>query len=116
MEMGTATETAAGTQPNLITTPAKISRGSHRFSHSSPSAQNQGAELDKSTLLAAPLAPKKGDFSVRLPVDLAGMDGKIADAFNDAIELNQRLSEELDRLGRVVGKEGNSQAAPRWDR
>src|SRR5205814_830116 len=31
---------------------------------------------------------------------------KVADAFNDVIELNQRMSQELDRLSRVVGKEG----------
>ena len=43
---------------------------------------------------------------MRLPVDLEGMDGKIADAFNDVIELNQRMAEELERLSRVVGKEG----------
>jgi HAMP domain-containing protein/signal transduction histidine kinase/CheY-like chemotaxis protein len=63
-------------------------------------------ELDKTTLLTALLAFKKGDFSVRLPVDLDGMDGKIADAFNDVIEMNERMSEELARLSRVVGKEG----------
>src|SRR5437773_1994412 len=34
------------------------------------------------------------------------MDGKIADAFNEVIEQNQRMSEELERLSRVVGKEG----------
>ena len=33
-------------------------------------------------------------------------DREIADAFNDVIELNQRMSTELDRLSRVVGKEG----------
>src|SRR5213080_301433 len=63
-------------------------------------------ELDKKILLAALIAFKKGDFSARLPVDLEGMDGKIADAFNEVIELNQRLSTELERLSRVVGKEG----------
>src|SRR5262245_56693676 len=62
--------------------------------------------LDKGTLLAALAAFKKGDFSVRLPNDLEGMDGKIADTFNDVIEQNQRLSQELERLSRVVGKEG----------
>ena len=41
--------------------------------------------LDRKTLLAALLAFKKGDFSVRLPIDLEGMDGKIADAFNEVI-------------------------------
>src|SRR5204862_663535 len=64
------------------------------------------AGLSKVQLLEALAAFKKGDFSVRLPVDLAGMDGKIADAFNDVIEQNQRMSEELERLSRVVGKEG----------
>ena len=52
------------------------------------------------------MALKKGDFSARLPVTLEGMDGKIADAFNDVIELNQRHAAELERLSRVVGKEG----------
>ncbi|MDB5328211.1 MAG: diguanylate cyclase, partial [Phycisphaerales bacterium] len=63
-------------------------------------------ELDKAMLLRALLAFKKGDFSARLPVDLEGVDGKIADAFNDVIELNERMSEELERMSRVVGKEG----------
>jgi HAMP domain-containing protein/signal transduction histidine kinase/CheY-like chemotaxis protein len=62
--------------------------------------------LDRTQLLAALLAFKKGDFSVRLPIDLEGMDGKIADTFNDVIELNDRMSRELERLSRVVGKEG----------
>ncbi len=62
--------------------------------------------LDKKTLLAALQAFRKGDFSARLPIDLDGMDGKIADAFNEVIELNERMSQELERLGRVVGKEG----------
>ena len=64
------------------------------------------AELDKAMLLRALLAFKKGDFSARLPVDLEGVDGKIADAFNEVIELNERMSEELERMSRVVGKEG----------
>ena len=46
-------------------------------------------ELDKKTLLTALLAFKKGDFSARLPIDLDGIDGKIADAFNEVIELQR---------------------------
>jgi HAMP domain-containing protein/signal transduction histidine kinase/CheY-like chemotaxis protein len=68
--------------------------------------QTDGNSLDKAMLLTALTALKKGDFSVRLPIDLEGMDGKIADTFNDVIELNQRMAEEMDRLSRVVGKEG----------
>src|SRR5438552_4050552 len=31
---------------------------------------------------------------------------KLGDTFNEVVELNQRLSQELERLSRVVGKEG----------
>src|SRR5829696_1016847 len=65
-----------------------------------------GKQLDKTMLLSALMAFKKGDFRARLPVDLEAVDGKIADAFNDVIEMNQRMAEELDRLSIVVGKEG----------
>ncbi|MET0193329.1 MAG: HAMP domain-containing protein, partial [Hyphomicrobiaceae bacterium] len=58
------------------------------------------------TLLGALQAVKKGDASVRLPLDWTGIDGKIADAFNDLVELNARTQSELARLSRVVGKEG----------
>ncbi|MEA2733915.1 MAG: hypothetical protein QOE14_366, partial [Humisphaera sp.] len=62
--------------------------------------------LQKSKLLEALLAFKRGDFRARLSVDLEGTDGKIADAFNECITLNERMAEELERLSRVVGKEG----------
>src|SRR5262249_19756298 len=62
--------------------------------------------LDTSVLLTALSALKKGDFTVRLPMDWTGLAGKVADAFNDVVELNQRMARELDRLSRVVGKEG----------
>src|SRR5689334_7004913 len=63
-------------------------------------------ELDGRELLSALTALKRGDFSVRLPVEWTGLAGKIADAFNDVTELNERMADELDHLGRVVGKEG----------
>ena len=62
--------------------------------------------LTRGELLHVLMAFKKGDFSVRLPADLDGIDGKIADAFNEVIELNERMANELERLSRVVGKEG----------
>src|SRR5918993_1250515 len=63
-------------------------------------------QLDPKALLRALRAFRKGDFSARLPLDLTGLDGEIAEAFNDIAELNQNLSRELDRMARVVGKEG----------
>ena len=58
------------------------------------------------SLLNALVDLKKGNFSARLPLTWTGLEGKIADTFNDVIELNQRMSAELERMSRVVGKEG----------
>ncbi|MCA1612023.1 MAG: hypothetical protein LC780_14465, partial [Acidobacteria bacterium] len=68
--------------------------------------EREDAALDRKQLLAALTAFQKGSFDVRLPEDWVGVDGKIADAFNTVVERNQRMSRELERLSRVVGKEG----------
>src|ERR1044072_2300812 len=62
--------------------------------------------VDNKRLLAALMAFKRGDFSVRLPDDWTGVAGKIADTFNDVIATNQRMAKELERIGAVVGKQG----------
>ncbi|XXY27243.1 HAMP domain-containing protein [Sorangium sp. So ce233] len=62
--------------------------------------------LEMGQMLAVLVALKKGDFSVRLPIDLEGLDGKIADTFNDVVEMNEKFAFELERLSRAVGKEG----------
>ncbi|MFP5515624.1 MAG: HAMP domain-containing protein [Alphaproteobacteria bacterium] len=62
--------------------------------------------LDPKVLLMALRQLRKGDFSVRLPLDLTGMDGEIAAAFNDVVELNQNLTAEVSRLSVAIGKEG----------
>src|SRR5581483_9031430 len=57
-------------------------------------------------LLFAMLAFRDGDFGVRLPADLTGLNGKIADAFNDIVAVSERRAKETQRVSRVVGKEG----------
>src|SRR5215467_12591507 len=57
-------------------------------------------------ILGALNALKRGDVAVRLPVDWPGTLGRVADAFNDIVERNERMTQELERLSRVVGKEG----------
>src|SRR5215813_9376521 len=57
-------------------------------------------------ILGALNALKRGDGAVRLPVDWPGTLGRVADAFNDIVERNERMTQELERLSRVVGKEG----------
>ncbi len=63
------------------------------------------AEQQK-TLLTALVALKKGDSAAALPLDWTGVPGRVADVFNDVVSENVRMSEELARLSRVVGKEG----------
>src|SRR5437764_9971810 len=63
-------------------------------------------QVELKQLLNALIAFKRGDFSVRLPADWTGLAGKVADTFNEVIAINERMSGELERIGRVVGKEG----------
>src|SRR5437764_1288020 len=65
-----------------------------------------GNDFDTRQLLSALMAFKRGVFSVRLPEHWTGIAGKIADMFNDVIRTNQRMTQELERIVRVVGKEG----------
>ncbi|WP_244534567.1 HAMP domain-containing protein [Hyphomicrobium sp. CS1GBMeth3] len=57
-------------------------------------------------ILEALIAIKKGDASARLPLDWPGIAGRIAETFNDIVELNGHLERELERLSRVAGKQG----------
>ncbi|MDB5873210.1 MAG: hypothetical protein JWQ07_2652, partial [Ramlibacter sp.] len=58
------------------------------------------------TFLSALTDLKKGNAEAQLPQDWTGVFGKVADAFNDVVAENMRMSHELARLSRVVGKEG----------
>src|SRR5574337_6039 len=64
------------------------------------------AVLDTRLLLSSLLAVKDGDFSARLPVDWTGVNGKIADAFNEIVAQNEKMAHELARVRKVVGEEG----------
>src|SRR5689334_5001411 len=57
-------------------------------------------------LLEALFLLRDGDFSVRLPNDLVGIDGKIADVFNDIAAVSERRARETARVSHAVGKEG----------
>src|ERR1700759_2908549 len=57
---------------------------------------------------------RDGDFSVRLPVVWTGINGKIADMFNDIVAANQHMAIELKRLGQAVGKEGKTRERVRF--
>ena len=60
------------------------------------------------SLLQALQAVRAGNFSARLPTDQIGLPGKIGDAFNDIVSANERMAQELERVGQVVGREGRT--------
>src|SRR5450432_592836 len=51
-------------------------------------------------------AVKQGDFSVRFDSDKDGLLGRAGELLNDIIGLNEHMSTELVRVGKVVGQEG----------
>src|SRR5688572_2160619 len=57
-------------------------------------------------LLEALTSLKLGDVRVRLPIEWTGIQGKLAETFNDVVDLNERITEELARLRNKVGREG----------
>jgi HAMP domain-containing protein/CheY-like chemotaxis protein/signal transduction histidine kinase len=59
-------------------------------------------------LLTAVQAVRSGNFAVRLPGNLSGIEGKISDVFNEIVEANQRIAAQLARVGEVVGREGKT--------
>jgi signal transduction histidine kinase/HAMP domain-containing protein/ActR/RegA family two-component response regulator len=72
-----------------------------------PTAKRNEIEgLDAAVLLGVLSHVKAGDFTARMPVHWTGTAGKIADGMNEIIGANQALGTELERVSRVVGKEG----------
>ncbi|WOH78332.1 HAMP domain-containing protein [Bradyrhizobium sp. BEA-2-5] len=72
-------------------------------------SQQSNGSLDSShDLLQSLQAMRAGDFSVRMRGDYLGIDGKIADTLNEIIAANQRMAQQLARVGQVVGREGQT--------
>ncbi|WP_291860151.1 HAMP domain-containing protein [Bradyrhizobium sp.] len=60
-------------------------------------------------------AMRSGDFSVRMTGDHLGIEGKIADTFNEIVAANQRMAQQLERVGQVVGREGKTRQRVKFD-
>ncbi|WP_432761078.1 HAMP domain-containing protein [Methylobacterium oryzisoli] len=82
-----------------------------------PRAPEAGAphDLDLDQLLGALQAMRAGNFSVRLPGNLTGRAGKVADTFNEIVAANERMAGQLERVGQVVGREGRTRTRVRFD-
>src|SRR5260221_2889345 len=81
-----------------------------------PSVDTDSADDELRELLRVFLAVRDGDFSVRLPGHWTGLVGKIGDAVNDVVAANQKMAEQLERVGQVVGKEGKTRQSVRFPR
>jgi HAMP domain-containing protein/CheY-like chemotaxis protein/signal transduction histidine kinase len=71
-------------------------------------APNVTSPVELQELLQALRAMRSGDFSVRMGVEHEGLLGKIADTFNDIVASNERMAQQLERVGQVVGREGKT--------
>src|SRR5579872_5935974 len=69
--------------------------------------------LDLGVILTTLRRMRDGDFSVRLPGTWTGLEGKIADTFNEIASANEQMARELKRVGQVVGKEGRTRERTR---
>jgi HAMP domain-containing protein/CheY-like chemotaxis protein/signal transduction histidine kinase len=65
-------------------------------------------------ILAGLQTMRDGDFSVRLPGHWTGLEGKIADTFNEIVAANEQMAQELKRVGKAVGKEGRTRERTRF--
>ncbi len=90
------------------TAPTSLSPGLTTRDHGGDGQGIAAIERDEplSQVLTAMIALRDGDFSYRLPSEWTGVHGKIADAFNTAVMINERRVQENARVCRMVGKEG----------
>ncbi|HEX9735469.1 MAG TPA: HAMP domain-containing protein [Thermoanaerobaculia bacterium] len=72
------------------------------------SEESEEASITRKELLAAMRALKRGDFSVRLPEEVPGVDGQICQTFNAVGDLAQDLVKEAAVLRKRVGREGRT--------
>src|SRR6266853_270031 len=69
---------------------------------------NGGSSAELHDLLNALQARRVGDFSVRMSGSQVGLLGKIADTCNEIVAANERMAQQLERVGQVVGREGKT--------
>src|SRR3984885_9636907 len=71
-----------------------------------PGSSAKSSDDQLQMLLGAMTAFRDGDFSRRLPSNWPGIEGRIAEAFNQSIAHEDRISREVARLSVTVGRDG----------
>ena len=80
---------------------AKVSAASAatpRLAPTGPAGNGPGADAQMRQILGALMALRDGDFTARLPAHWTGVEGRIAEAFNQAIAHEDRIAREVDSL------------------
>ena len=83
-----------------MTTPTSAPRNAKR--------KSEPDQLERREVLAALRAFRRGEFSVRMRENLTGVDGQIAEAFNEIVVMADGIRAEATGVARDVGKEGNA--------
>ena len=104
-------------KPKAKTSSTIISKGAKKklkdeqtngYTNGSSNGGAQGSSLDvrSKDLLHVLTEVKNGNFTVRMPIDEVGLNGKIFDTLNEIIALNERMMLEFTRAGNIIGKQG----------
>ena len=72
-------------------------------------SKEDAPQLDHRQILSALRAFKRGDFTAKMREDLSGVDGQIAETFNELVEMVKTIKEEAADVSTAVGKEGQAQ-------
>src|SRR3954454_7343974 len=97
-------------QPNTETS-GQSGNGAPVAEHATTGVNGNGSHHE---LLTALQAMRVGDFSGRMSGDHLGLEGKTADTFNETVAANQRMPQQLQRVGQRVGKEGKTKQRVRF--
>ena len=109
------TESRKRTADKSAGSTAVIEKGVPAVATSTNGRNNGHTEgFDLAVVLTALRRMRDGDFSVRLPNAWAGLEGKVADCFNDIVAANEQMADELKRIGQVVGKQGRTRERTRF--
>jgi len=97
--------------------PAPVQNGARaELGERAPRINRDHSQTDMEELLVALQAMRDGSFTVRMPGDRVGLAGKIADTFNEIVANNQRMAEQLERVGETVGRQGKTRYRVKFGR
>jgi len=97
---------AAGLVPETVAIIKKTNGANGKQKNKISSNGINHDELNAPELLKVLSEIRNGNFSVRMPIDKLGINGKICDTLNDIISLNEILVEELMVARNTIGKQG----------